>query len=276
METVKTEYAPATLETLEKTAWAAAFVAVRKAYHGTPRKVQVNGETVNHDGNSGGAEMVRRLYYGFSSSLAAAKMRMDAAAAAYDATPTKATKADYDAAALAYAETTPNDTDDCITAAALALWENINENGGETATETAFMDAVRAVHRYIYQQDKNTSTKVRRTYDEKGQLLAVNDYQYIKYPHIYIDAYTGTDENGAATFDIVDVNDELSKYINGQMANDTINDVLALLTATQKRVLSYLAKGYTYETIAARLNITNAAARKHVQRIREKAATVKH
>lgn len=274
METVKTEYAPATLETLEKTAFSAAYVAIRKAYHGTPRKVKIDGETVNHDGNSGGTEMIRRLYYGFSSSLAAAKLRMDAAAAAYEATPTKTTKADYDAAARTYSETTPNDTDDCIQKAALSLWENIADNGGETATETAFMDAVRAVHQHIYEQDKNTSTKVRRKYDDKGQLLAINDYQYIKYPHIYIDEYTGTDENGNATFDIVDVNDELAKYIAGQMANDTINEVLAILTATQKRIVSYMARGYTYETMAARLNISNGMVRKHVQRIREKARTI--
>lgn len=276
MKTGTTKYPVITLETLEKTAFSAAYVAIRKAYHGTPRKVIVGGVEMGRDGNSGGAEMVRNLYHGFSTSTAAAKLLYNDAVRLYDENPTPQTLETMEAAAASYAAAVPNDTDDCIQAAALSLWENIADNGGETATETAFMDAVRAVHQHIYEQDKNTSTKVRRKYDDKGQLLAINDYQYIKYPHIYIDAYTGTDENGNATFDIVDVNDELAKYITGQMANDTINEVLAILTATQKRIVSYMAKGYTYETIAARLNISNAAARKHVQRIREKAQTIEH
>lgn len=269
-----TEYLAITLETLEKTAFSAAYVAIRKAYHGTPHKITVNGVDMGRDGNSGGADIIRRLYQGFSTSTAAAKMLYNDAAALYDENPTPQTLETMETAAANYAAAVPNDTDDCIQAAALALWENIAGNDGETATETAFMDAVRAVHRYIYQQDKNTSTKVRRRYNSKGELLAIDDYQYIKYPHISINQYAGEDENGGAIFEIVDVNDELSKYIQGQRNNDTINDVLALLTATQKRILQYVAIGYTYETIAARLNITQSTVRQHMHRIRQKAATV--
>lgn len=286
MKTTATEYKPVTVETIEQTARAAAWVAIRKAYLATARKVKdANGETLDYDGNSGGADIVRRLYYGFSATQAAAKQTMQdaetaaaksAANAAKSAADAKTAKADAKTAKEAadvYADTTGNDTDDCINAAALALWENIVENGGTEGTEGAFMEAVRAVHKYIYQQDTNTGVKVRRKYDENGRLLAVNDYRYIKYSHIYIDEYRDT-EDGAA-FDVVDVNDELSKYIKNQRNNDTINDVLTILTPMQKQIVHYIALGYTYETIARRLNTTAAAVRKHMQRIREKAAAVK-
>lgn len=267
-------YEPVTVETLEQTARAAAYVAIRKAYLSTARKVTDSaGNVLDYDGNSGGADIIRRLYNGFGDSVSAARSNMDAAAA-YDAAPDRKAAATAETAALAYAETSGNDTDDCIQAAALALWENIAANGGEVGTESAFMEAVRAVHRHIYQQDKNTSTRVRRRYDSTGQLLEMGDYQYIKYPHIYIDAYNGTDENGGAAFDIVDVNDELSRYMRGQSDNDTINDVLMILTPEQKRVLKYLASGYSYETIAGKMHTTAAAVRKHFQRIKERAAVV--
>lgn len=292
-------YEPVTVETLEQTARAAAYVAIRKAYLSTARKVTDSaGNVLDYDGNSGGADIIRRLYNGFGDSVSAARSNMDAAAAAYDAAPDRKAAATAETAALAYAETTGNDTDDCIQAAALALWENIAANGGEVGTESAFMDAVRAVHRHIYQQDKNTSTRVRRRYDSTGQLLEMGDYQYIKYPHIYIDAYNGTDENGGAAFDIVDVNDELSRYMRGQSDNDTINDVLAILTTRQRNLVHMVAKGYTFETIAEKLYNTEiklaengtdktppishaaavkraaALARKHMERIRKRAAVV--
>lgn len=275
-EKLNTEHGPITAANIQDVARAAAYVAIRRAYLASARKVtDVNGETIAHDGNTGGADMIRRLYYGFAGSEHAARATLDKAATDYDEHTDKTTAATLKAALDGYADATANDTDDCINAAALALWENIVENGGETATDDAFITAVRAVHRYIYQQDTNTSTRVRRKYDEKGNLLAVNDYQYIKYPHIYIDAVAGTDDDGNALFEVVDVNDELSKYIKGQRDNDTINDVLAILTATQKRILHYIARGYTYETIGERLDMTTAAVKMQVRRIRQKAAPYK-
>lgn len=251
-------------------------IAIKRAYLSSARKVtNETGDTINRDGNTGGSEMVRRLYYGFAFCATSKRDTMQRAATAYQSNCTKDTLDTYETAANQYAAAVANDTDDCIQAAALALAEDIMANGGKQGTEDSFLSAVRAVHRYIYQQDSNTATRIRRKYDSNGNLLAINDYQYIKYPHLYIDAYTGEDSEGAPTFDIVDVNDELSKHMQQLYSNELINAILEILSPTQKRVLHYLAMGYTYETIGKRLNITYDGVRYHIKQIRQKAIKIK-
>lgn len=271
------EYPAITLETLERTAVAAAWVAVNAQLRGKARKVtDGKGNVLDHDGNNGGNETMRRLYNGFAYGIATMRGKMAECADEYESNPTKDTLATLLESMDNYTATTANDTDDCISVARLSLWESIVNNGGAEADEEAFNRACNAVRCHIHAEDSNTATRIRRKYDENGNLLAIDDYQYIKYPHLYIDEYSGTDENGNPRFDIVDVNDELSKYIRGQMDNDTINEALALLTTTQRRIVHMVARGYTQETIAKRLNMTDRTVRNHLARIREKVAHIEH
>lgn len=283
MKTVKTEYAPITVETLEITAIKAAFIALRTANAGKAKAVKKDGETVAHDGTlSGCSKKTMEIKSGVAWTLANAFQKMLACKAAYEQNPSKATLKTYEESIKAYTAGTANDMDDCISVAKVTLWENIARNDGITATETAFVDAMNAVHGHIFGEKNNTGVRIRAKYNDKGELLDAKEYRYIMFPHLYYDSFT-TDENGDMSFDIVDANDELSKAIKGMTDNATLTECLATMNATQKRIIQYVARGMTYETIAKRIYGSDCDLKKgvqnikkNVQRIREKCAGIEH
>lgn len=128
------------------------------------------------------------------------------------------------------------DAQDIVSAAALAYLE---AEAAESAN--AFLDAVRAVHRYVYGQKQKQA-------DNK---------------HIWID-----DPN---TGEIENVNNNIHRLINCVYTDEVINTISAALSPTQRKILKYMAYGYTNITIAKRLNISEKTVSVHVARIRAKA-----
>lgn len=328
-----------------KVARASAYVAIKRAYFATYRTIKnSDGEIINYDGNAGGTEKIRNLYFGFSNTANAKRATMEEQEDAYyeviartDARFSEfmrkkavlvesALKADEKAktreehkavkeglenavycleteyadvinerrgafnnfmdAVNAYAENTANDTDDCISEACLSLLENIHQNGGTVGTETAFIESVRAVHRWLYNQEKNVCVRIRTLTDEEGNILSVDEYRYIKYPHIYIEQY-GTDEEGNRVLDFIDVNNEINKMVRGAVARDSVKELFAHLTEVERRLCVMLSEDYSYETMAIQIlgkrkdknvtiepdipeNATEEEVRKAVREAREK------
>lgn len=266
---------PITAETLMQSARAAAYCTVRRAYLSTPRTLRdATGQVAGFDGSTtGGADMIRRLYQGFRGGLHAAAGHAEQAAAAMDNAATTAEQAaalvDLTAAMDAYTATLSNDADDLIQTAALALWQAIVDNDGQTAPDGAFLDACRAVDRQIYAEQSNTGTRVRTTTDAAGNVLRSDEYRYTRLPHLYID-HLSTDANGEITADIVDVSDALSRYMRGQGARDDIAALFRRLTDREQQTLVWYAAGVSHETVARRLHIAPATARKRFSRLVEK------
>lgn len=75
------------------------------------------------------------------------------------------------------------------------------------------------------------------------------------------------DEKG----EIINVSTEINNLINGTIAHDIINNIIKILTPTQKKVLAYMARGYYQLTIARKLNISIQTVNKHKQAIYKKA-----
>ena len=73
------------------------------------------------------------------------------------------------------------------------------------------------------------------------------------------------------TGDIINVNNEINNLINKMDNNDIINNITALLTPTQKKILKYIAYGYTNITIAKKLNLNKSTITRHIQAIQKKA-----
>ena len=278
--TTTREYPTITRDTAQGVAIAAAYSTIKYLYMGHVKQVKdKHGEIINHDGNAGGDSMIQRLYYGFNKSLSSAYRNM---LDAYADAPDKMTNAQIleyqNGATTKYLNTTANETDDCINTAVLAILEDIDENDGETATEDAYKKACTAVRNYVYQQDNNTGTRIRAKYDAQGNLIDRKEYKYIKYPHLYIDAI---DADGN-TAQYIDVNDKLSKYINGLFTHDTITEILSTLNETQKQIVHYIAKGYTNTTICRLMAVKDKKTGEtvpmpentlysHIHRIRQKA-----
>ena len=306
-----TEYPLITMDDALKVARASAYVAIKRAYFATYRTIKdSDGEIINYDGNVGGAEKIRSLFFGFSHTANAKRDKMEQQESAYYDTlaetdtlfsefirkknalvesalkkqetatgkdERKAIKEELEKAIFTleceyadvitkrrkslenfmdavdtYAENNANDTDDCISEACTSLIENIKANGGTVGTENAFIESVRAVHRWLYNQEKNVCVKIRTTTDKEGNILSVGEYRYIKYPHIYIEQY-GTDEQGNRVLDFIDVNNEINKMVRGAVARDSVKELFAHLTEAERRLCIMLSKDYTYETMARQI-----------------------
>lgn len=135
-----------------------------------------------------------------------------------------------------------SDTDDLVNEAALALLENMDN-------ENAFQLACKAVRQYVYAQSNN-----------RGQ-----------YKHMYIEDYTGTNENGEPITDIIDVNNGISALLKRIDNQSIISSIVSALSPTQKRILHYISLGYTNITISKRLGISDKTVSVHIARIRAKA-----
>jgi len=252
-----------TLDAMRDTAQKAAYCTIRMLYLGQVRRVKnAQGETIAHDGTSGADAMITRVFNAFRACMTSAVARIERAEAAHEDAPALETLDVLESAVKQGLRVCASDADDCISVAFEALYADFTENDGACSPE-AFSKACSAVHAYVYSEESATATRTRRKYDESGNLLALNEYKYVKHPHMYIE-----DE---ATGDIVDVNDGISRLMRGLVAHETIQAVLALLTPTQKRIIAHVAKGHTNATIAKRLNITPVTVRRHLQIIREKA-----
>lgn len=108
-------------------------------------------------------------------------------------------------------------------------------------SENAFIESVKAVHRYVYAQKQKQA-------DNK---------------HIWID--------DPKTGDVENVNNCIYRLINSIYANDIINAISVILSPTQRKVLKFMAYGYTNITIAKKLNISDKTVSVHITRIRAKA-----
>lgn len=136
---------------------------------------------------------------------------------------------------FAHLDTETAGTNDLINTAVVALLENMDD-------PNAFPLACKAVRQYVYNQStKRADTK-----------------------HLYID-----DPN---TGDIVNVNNDINHLINRLDNQSIISDITAQLSPTQRKVLKYIAYGYTNVTIAKRLNISDKTVSVHISRIRAKAS----
>lgn len=129
-----------------------------------------------------------------------------------------------------------SDAQDIVSAAALAYLE-----AEADGSENAFLDAVRAVHRYVYGQKQKQA-------DNK---------------HIWID--------DPETGEIENVNNNIHRLLNCIYTDEVINTISAALSPTQRKILKYMAYGYTNITIAKRLTISDKTVSVHVARIRAKA-----
>ena len=251
---------------------AAAYVTVRRAYLSTPRSLRdASGEVCGYDGaTTGGTDMIRRVYQGFGQGLHAAQGRADRAADAMDAATTDyaTALADLVDAMDGYTDATATDADDLIQTAALALWQSIalDSPDGQTAPEGAFLDACSAVNKAIYAERSNTGTLVRVKQDAAGNVLRSDEYKYTRLPHLYVD-HLETDDNGELTADIVDVSDALAAYQRGEGMQDDIRAIFHRITDREQQMLIWYASGVTHETIARRLHVTPATARKRYSRL---------
>lgn len=271
-ENGRTDRAPITADNLMQAARAAAYVTVRRAYLSTPRQLRdASGEVCGYDGaTTGGTDMIRKVYQGFGQGLHAAQGRADRAADAMDAATTDyaTALADLVDAMDGYTDATATDADDLIQTAALALWQSIalDSPDGQTAPEGAFLAACSAVNKAIYAERSNTGTLVRVKQDAAGNVLRSDEYKYTRLPHLYID-HLETDDNGELTADIVDVSDALAAYQRGQGMRDDIRAIFRHITDRERQTLIWYASGVTHETIARRLHIPPATARKRYSRL---------
>lgn len=271
-ENGRTDRAPITADNIMQAARAAAYVTVRRAYLSTPRQLRdASGEVCGYDGaTTGGTDMIRRVYQGFGQGLHAAAGRADRAADAMDAATTDyaAALADLVDAMDGYTDATANDADDLVQTAALALWQSIVSDSpdGQTAPDGAFLAACSAVNKAIYAERSNTGTRVRVTQDAAGNVLRSDEYKYTVLPHLYVD-HLETDDNGELTADVVDVSDALAAYQRGQGMRDDIRAIFGKLIYREKQMLIWYAAGVTHETIARRLHVTPATARKRYSRL---------
>ena len=262
--------APITAANVMQVARAAAYVTVRRAYLSTPRAIRDGGgQVLGYDGSTtGGADMVRRLWQGFRQGLHSAEGVAEKAAAALDAATddTAAALADLTAAMDGYTAATANDADDLVQTAALSLWEAIADTPDGTAPEGAFLDACRAVDRAIHAEQSNTGVRVRVKTDSAGNVLRSDEYRYTRLPHLYVD-HLAVDDSGELIADIVDVSDALSRYQRGEGLRDDIRAIMSRLTDRERQTLVWYASGATHETIARRLHIAPATARKRYSRL---------
>lgn len=280
-ENGRTDRAPITADNIMQAARAAAYVTVRRAYLSTPRQLRdASGEVCGYDGaTTGGTDMIRRVYQGFGQGLHAAAGRADRAADAMDAATTDyaAALADLVDAMDGYTDATANDADDLVQTAALALWQSIVSDSpdGQTAPDGAFLAACSAVNKAIYAERSNTGTRVRVTQDAAGNVLRSDEYKYTVLPHLYVD-HLETDDNGELTADVVDVSDALAAYQRGQGMRDDIRAIFGKLIYREKQMLIWYAAGVTHETIARRLHVTPATARKRYSRLVAKCRSIAH
>lgn len=174
-----------------------------------------------------------------------------------------------------YAQTTANDFDDLVQTAVLALWQDLVNNGGVCCSDTAFIDGLRAVANEINHNKGNLlECQVTVKTNDKGDIVDRKSKYKVKYKHLYIDEYTGEDEDGTPLFEIVDTTNRIAEYIDRECDNDTINEITALLTPTQREILKRVAQGRTYETIARTLGLTVDKVKYNMRVIREKAQTI--
>lgn len=174
-----------------------------------------------------------------------------------------------------YAQTTANDFDDLVQTAVLALWQDLVNNGGVCCSDTAFIDGLRAVDNVINNAKRNLlECQITVKTNDKGDIVDRKSKYKVKYKHLYIDEYTGEDEDGAPLFEIVDTTNRIAEYIDRECDNDTINEITALLTPTQREILKRVAQGRTYETIARALGLTVDKVKYNMRVIREKAQTI--
>jgi RNA polymerase sigma factor (sigma-70 family) len=143
---------------------------------------------------------------------------------------------------FAHLDTETVGTNDLIQTAVVALLENMDN-------ENAFQLACKAVRQYVYMQSSN-----------RGQ-----------YKHMYIEDYTGTNDNGEPITDIVDVNNGISALLKRIDDQSIISSIISALSPTQKRILHYISLGYTNITISKRLGISAKTVSVHIARIRAKA-----
>jgi DNA-binding CsgD family transcriptional regulator len=261
------EYEVITLDNMRDFAKKSAYCTTRMLVNGNPRRVKdANGATLDYDGNSGANDMIARIFYAFHFCMASAVKRIEEAEKAREIAPCKQTLDVLQDAVKQGLSVCASDADDCISVAFEALYTDFVENGGEECSADAYDKACRAVRAYIYSEETATTTKTRRKYDKNGVLLEMNDYKYIRFPHLHIE-----DEE---TGEVIDVNDGINRLMSGLVAHATIQAVVAILTPTQKRIVAQMAKGRCYETIAKRLKISPVSVRRHCQCIREKALPI--
>jgi len=74
--------------------------------------------------------------------------------------------------------------------------------------------------------------------------------------------------------EVINISTEINNLINGIISHDIINNIIQILTPTQKKVLAYMARGYHQITIAKKLNISVQTVNKHKQTIYKKARTL--
>lgn len=131
--------------------------------------------------------------------------------------------------------------EDMAQTARLAMLETISE--GETDSKIIWANGCKAVSRAMYQASAKVASK-----------------------HIYMDAMADGGESL-----IVNVSRELAQV----MANLSTMQVLSALyptwTKSDRKIIHYLAKGYTHETIAKRMNSTPGAIRVKCQRLKANA-----
>lgn len=140
-----------------------------------------------------------------------------------------------------------NDYDDLIQECKSAMLLAVDDS-----TLDPFNEGLKAVNNYINAERKRTT----------------NTLYYEEYS-----IETDADGNENVTVDIVDANDVLAQLIKQIDNNDTLCEISRLLTKTQLRIFHLVAKGYTYETIATRVQLKTAdAVRKQIYRARKKLA----
>ena len=129
------------------------------------------------------------------------------------------------------------DSCDLVQEAAAAMIENIDHSD-------VFLLGCKAVNNYIYRQKQNRG----------------------KYKHIYVD--------NPETGEIEDVNDTISKIVDKVGYSEVIDNICAILSTHQTKVLKLMGIGYPITVIAKKMNVNKQTIIKHIERIRQKAKMI--
>lgn len=142
--------------------------------------------------------------------------------------------------------------EDLIQVAALALYENMGN-------DDAFIIASNAVRNFQRKQGDRGRTTI-TIKDDNGNPKTV---EVPRYKHAFIEDF----EAG----EIQDINDTISKIVDKVGYSQVIDNITAILSATQTKVLKYMAHDYSINIISQKVGISVTATKKHIHTIRQKA-----
>lgn len=237
-------------ETIQRAARKAANSAMRTSHVGT---VKQGKDGITDGTTTGGNDMMRTLRNGLYYGLTAHDT-------AYDDNDTNRTA---------------TDADDAIQTAAAAIWDMIADGltdcDDDGNAPRYIRAAMAAIHRYIRAQDGATTVRVRKLYDDAGQLIAATEYRYERYRHIAIDdPETGALVTGAAADALIQMQLALENAETLQAYYDALKARSRSADAFQRdrRIIEWTAAGVTQVEIAARLDVSKMAICKRLQVLR--------